>query len=276
MRQSFIYPHIKQETRVFGSANQVGSVINESGNWMPYLPIEEHQKVNGVESSACYIEAQQHTISTILEKKFSMIDSDFASRFNALLSDGKEFGGDPLLGAESIRKDGLIRQELMPFNATINSWSEFHSWKGANEEMCRKEGKDFLKNWKLNYDIVFERELPLDLKYKRLRDKLKTSPVPMSVYGETDVEGNYISKPNGVYDTHMVEAVYVDDDNCIYIWDTYAPFLKKLPANYNPDFAMMWGITKIEAKKGWWDIAIKLVKWFYKELNILKYFYGNK
>lgn len=246
IRKNFIYPLIDHKTRVFGSINKVGTVINPTGDWRPYLPIEEYQKVNGVESSACYIEAQQHSIATILEKQYSVVDSDYASRFNALLSEGTEYGGDPIAGAESMRTDGLIPQSMMPFDPNIiRSWDDFHSWKGADQLECIRKGQEFLKKWKLNYDIVIEKQHSLDMKYARLKEKLKMSPVAISVWGEVDWEGNYKQKPAGADDTHLVQAVHVDDENCIWVWDTYPKFLKKLPQNYNPDFGIMWGVTEI-------------------------------
>lgn len=247
IRKNFIYPNIPVRTRIFGAVHDIGIVINESGDWRGFVPPEEYQMINGIESSSCYIQAQVHSIATILERQYGIADKDFAERFNALLSNGTPYGGDPLLGAESIRNDGLINYDLMPFSDDIESWQDYHSWKSVNEIWCRKKGKEFLETHKLNYDIVIERENAVEDKYTKLKEKLKRSPVAISVYGQTDSNGNYVPKPNGVNDTHMVEAVYVDNDNCIWIWDTYTPFLKKLPSNYNPDFGMMWGV-ELKAK----------------------------
>lgn len=263
-RQNFIYPHIKHETRVFGAVNRIGEVINESGDWREYLPPETYQKVGSVESSACYIYAQTHTIATILEKQYGIKDSDFAERFNALLSNGSPYGGDPLAGAESFQKDGLIKYDLMPFLETlINSWEDFHSWKGADREECLLAGQEFRKQWKLNYGIAFERDHSIEMKYHAIREYLQRSPMPMSVYGKTDNTGNYVPKQPGITDTHMVEAVYLDNENCIWVWDTYSPQLKKLPANYNPDFGMFWGVTKVlpSSREPWW---MRLYKLFFR------------
>ncbi len=272
IRQNFIYPKIDKGHYRFGSNKISGVILNHNGDWRGYLPPGETQNKNGVESSACYIEAQQHTIATILEEQYTILDSNFSARFNAILSNGTLFGGDPLAGADSIRDDGLINDDIMPFSNEIESWDDFHSWKGANQNNCIKYGKEFVSQWKLNNDIVFERDEPLDLKFKKLKEALKYSPVPMSVYGVVDSYENYVVKPIGANDTHLVEAIYVDNNNCIYIWDTYAPFLKKLPANYNSDFAIRWSVNKRLQKKSLMYTLRELWQWFLKEKLIVRAF----
>lgn len=275
LRNNFIYPQINPSHYRFGSGEIIGTILRPDGRWLDFLPPEELQRRNGIESSACYIEAQQHTIATIQEEQYDLKDQNYSARFNALLSEGSPYGGDPLAGAESIRKnDGLIPEELLSFSEEIKTWDEFHSFKGSKESDCRNIGKQFLLNWKLNYDIVFVREDTLKMKYIKLKNALKFSPVPISVYGQVDENGNYVSKPNGVNDTHLVEAIYVDNDNCIWIFDTYAPFIKKLPANYNSDFAMRWSVEKIKTleikkKLGLWQ---KLINIFFREKLIFRDF----
>ena len=274
IKPSFIYPNIPKTAYKFGSNKFPATILNETGDWRNFLVPEELQTRNGIESSACYVEAQQHSIASLQEKLYTELDKNYSARFNALLSDGSPFGGDPLLAAESIRKnDGLIPDIMMPFSDDISSWDEYHSWKGVNKDICIATGKDFLEKWKLNYDIVFERRDTLEYKYNSLREALKYSPCPLSVYGKVDSTGNYEEKPLGANDTHLLLAVYVDSDNCIWVFDTYAPFLKKLPANYDSDFCMRWSIAKITKeevkKKSLWH---RFVQWFLKEKLIYREF----
>jgi hypothetical protein len=241
VKPNFIYPEIQPDHYVFGADN-AGEIIRENGDWRDYLPPEEEQKINGVESSACYIEAQQHSVATILEEEFNLADQNYSSRFNALLSGGTEYGGDPLRGADSIHNDGLIPQEMMDFK-DLFSWDEFHSWKGVSEKLCRLAGLAFNKRWLVNYFIVFRREDSIEAKSVRLREALKRSPVDISVYAWVEKDGVYV-KPQGVNDNHLVECVYLDEDNRAYIRDTYPPFLKILEPNYNSDFAMRHTVKK--------------------------------
>lgn len=258
IQKNFIYPTITERHYRLGSV--VSPILRENGDWRDFLPPEERQNIRGIESSACYIEAQQHAIATILEEQFGMNDNNFSARFNALKSNGTDYGGDPLEGAESIRKDGLIPDALMPFGDDIQSWSDFHSWKGVNESLCEKTGKDFLDDWILNYEIVFERGESKEVKYRRLKEALKYSPIPMSVYGWVDENGVYI-KPESENDNHLTLCVYVDEQNRPYFFDTYSPFIKISEPFYNSDFALKWSVKENEmVVKG--DCFIK--KWLSK------------
>lgn len=239
---NFLYPNVlPQHYRLGAILNK--KVLRPDGDWRPFLPPEEDQNKRGIESSACYIEGQQHSIATLEENSFLERDNNYSARFNALLSNGTETGGDPLAGADSIRNDGLISESLMPFGDDIQSWDDFHSWKDVSEQGARLKGQEYRGKKKLNNEIVFELHESLATKYSKLREALKYSPCPMSVTAWFEVDGGYY-KPEGSVDNHLVEAVYVDDKNCIFVRDTYAPYLKKLVPDFNPDFCMSWTVEK--------------------------------
>lgn len=241
---NFLYPDIPESAFQFGSGQLVGVPLREDGDWRSYTPPEEHQNRNGVESSACYIEAQQHAIATIQEEQFNLPDQNYSARFNAFLSNGTPMGGDPLKGGDSIRHDGLIPDSMLPFADSVQSWEEFHSFEDSDAALCKIAGQKWLDQWQANYDVVFKREEPVEEKYRKLREALKYSPVPISVYAWVEDNGVYI-KPPGVRDNHLTEAVYVDEQNRIWVFDTYEPFLKILAPWTNPEFAMRWSLTRL-------------------------------
>lgn len=241
VKTNFVYPEIKDTDYRFGSFQLIGTPLREDGDWRDYLPPEEDQNVRGVESSACYIEGQQHAVATLEEEVFGEKDNNYSARFNALLSNGTPNGGDPLKGAYSMHKDGLVKQQSMPWDG-VTSWDDFHSWKGVNEKDLINEGKTYLTKKTINYDIVFERWESVENKYTKLKQALKYSPVPVSVDAWYEENGEYVKLNK--QDNHLVLAVYVDDKNRIYVRDTYSPYLKILKANYNCDFAMRWSVQK--------------------------------
>ena len=271
VKTNFIYPEILPEHYRFGSGQIIGTPLREDGDWRAYLPPEEAQNIRGIESSACYIEAQQHAIATIEEETYDEIDNNYSARFNALLSDGTEQGGDPIKGADSIRHDGLVKDSSMPFANEIQSWDDFHSWKGVNEKAVRAEGKKYNKS--LAHDIVFEREDFVDTKYKKLRQALKFCPPPVSVTAwYQDDDGVYI-KPEGSRDNHLVELVYIDEDNHPYIRDTYPPYLKKLDSFYDFDFGMRWTISKKkeQSEKSWFQNILDFLNEIFYEYMKRRY-----
>lgn len=251
--QNFIYPSIKEEDFIFGSGQLVGTPLREDGDWRDYLPPEEDQNIRGIESSACYIEASQHAIATIEEEQLGEVDNNYSARFNALLSDGTTVGGDPLKGGDSMRHDGLVPDSLMPFGDDIYSWDDFHSWKGVRESVVRAKGQEYLGKKILGYDIVCKKNEPVATKYIKLKQALQYSPCPVSVTAWYEKNGIYY-KPEGMSDNHLTELVYIDENNHPYVRDTYAPYLKKLEANFNFDFAMRWAVEKkiIPTKPKFW------------------------
>lgn len=265
---NFIYPKITPHHYRFGSGDVEREILRSDGDWREYTPDGELQERHGIESSACFIEAQQHAIATLQQEKFNLINLNYSARFNAFLSGGSQFGGDPLAGADSIRNDGLIADELLPFSDLIKSWNDFHSFLGADEVSLRQIGKNFVREWDMSYDIVFEQTEPLENKYIKLRQALKRSPVPMSVLGwYQDSQGVYIKPPGGV-DNHLVLCIYLDDKNCPWILDTYEPFIKKLEPNYNSDFGMRLNIDKkvapVEMKT---PFLFVMLEWLRKLVN---------
>lgn len=241
MITSFIYPDIKPQDRKY--AGIAGDIINPSGDWTKYLPPDELQGQNNVEPSSCFVEANQATIAILKEYQYGIKDENYSARFNALLADGTPAGGDPLKAAYSIKKDGLIPQSMMDWQG-IDSWDDFHSWQGVEKDKCISKGQEEAREWDKKYYILFEKDDPLEVKYNNIRQALKRSPVPISVYAWLEKDGQYY-KPEGARDTHLTTAIVLDiKDNCLIIRDTYSPFLKTLAPNTNPDFGMYWSIKK--------------------------------
>jgi len=243
MINSFIYPEIKVEDRLFGGGLFTEPSINYNADWRKITNPDEDQRVGGVESSACYIEAQQATDSSLKEMLYNIMDENYSARFNALLSGGTEVGGDPIRGALSLKNDGVVPQWMMDFGTYIKSWDDFHSWKGVDKGQCLLEGKKDANTWVKTFKIIAEKDTPLKVKYDNLREGLKRSPCPLSVYAWAERNGRYY-KPKGVRDTHLVKAEYVDKDNSIWIKDTYPPYVKVLEPNFDFEFAMYRTLSK--------------------------------
>lgn len=256
---NFIYPEFKDTDYHFGLGQVIGNVLRPDGDWRPYLPPSEEQRRNGIESSSCFVEAQQHAIATILEEQYDLFDQNFSARFNLIFSSATPSGGDPLKAAQSFRDKGLIPDTMLPFSDDIKSWQEFNSFKGSDRGLCEKEGKEWRKSWDPKYDVVVRKEMDIDTKYTLLKQALKYSPLPFSVAQGYD-SGK--PKPSGVRDIHLVELVHIDEQNCPYVWDTYGPnFLKKLAPNYNTDFSMRWTVEK--------QVTTEEISIFMKILNVL-------
>lgn len=247
MIYSFLYPEIKDEDRnyQFGS---VDPVINPSGNWEQALTPFEEQKQNNVEPSSCYIEAQQAAVATLKEFLYQIKDENYSSRFNALLSGGTEQGGDPLKGALSIKKDGLIPQWMMDFGFYIKNWDNFHSWLGVNKGQCISKGQEEANQWDKKYKIIFEKDEDIKDKYAKLKDALTRYACAISVFAWLEVDGMY-HKPKGSSDTHLVQVIKLNYDNSLIVKDTYSPFIKVIEPNTDFDFCIGWTVRKLSTEE---------------------------
>ena len=261
IRQNFIYPTLNEKNHQYGASILLAPILRPDADWRTFTPPYEAQQRKGLEPSSCFIEAQQHTIASIHEQKLLEVDNNWSARFNALLAGGTPTGGDPVVGGDSIRHDGLIAEDLMNYDG-LTSWDDFHSWKGVNESRCRSAGQADLYLYDRHFGVIINRGMSLKTKYQVLREGLKRSPVPMSVYGLSDGRGSYVEKPEGVSDTHMVEALYVSPENKITILDTYEPFIKELPANYEMDFGVVWTVEKKSPQNKNWllDLYSRLLQ----------------
>ncbi len=270
---NFLYPDITPNDYRFGSNQVTGTILREDGNWIDYVPNSEDQNKYGVEAADCYIEAQQHAIATLQEEQYDFPNQDYSGRFNAYMSDGTQYGGNPLSGSESIRKDGLVSEMTLPFNEEIKSWNEYHNLSDSDKSKGIKEGQEWLKKWEPLYDIVFTRDESVTQKYAKLKEALKYSPICLSVLGwYQDSNGLYI-KPEGTNDNHFVECVWIDEEGYPYIWDTYPPYLKKLDKTYNFDFALRWTLEKKSIVSiTLWDRIISICKWFFREKLVYREF----
>lgn len=268
--QNFIYPDIPVSTYIFGSGEFAGEVLRQDGDWRNFLPPQELQRRNGIESSACFVQGLQHAYATIMEEKYNLVDGNFSERFNALLAGGTQVGGSPLKAGQSIRDDGMIPDEMLPFSDDIKDWNEFHSFKGQSESLCRYKGKEWRKQWNPTYEVAFTKETPVEIKYARIAERLKSSPMPVSVTAWFEKDGVYVKNP-AMNDNHLVELVYVSPQGDPYIFDTYPPFVKKLERWFNFDLGMTVGIKRITPlppqANVWYNILEAIKKYL---LNILK------
>lgn len=266
MINSFLYPEIDDTTRHFAG---YAPIINPSGDWTGSLTPFEEQRVNNTEPSDCFIQAQQSCIAILKEYIYGIKDEDYLADFNALLSGGTPVGGDPIKGALSIKKDGLIPQSMRD-RTGIKTWEEYHSWKGMDKDKCIAKGQEESRQWDKTFRVVVEKDMPLKTKYELLKDELKRCPPPISCYAWVERNGKYY-KPEGVRDTHLVDAIVlkITDNNEIVVKDTYPPFIKTLEANFDFEFAMGWTIRKKSTEEMLNDTQKSLIIKLYELLALL-------
>ena len=201
-------------------------IINEvmpTGDWRPYAPTGEKQyKQFTFDSMSCTTFSALNIIETwvnylkdnnkftigqleIMNKLGFFADGKFncSDRFTAIMSGTMPNGNYFQNVWDSIRRDGLLPEALLPFNG--NSWAEYHDKSVITEEMkaTAQKIKDILE---FSYEWL---TLSLDEQHK-IAPALKQCPVQGAIPAEA---------------THAIEVLEKG-----YYFDTYEPFIKALPA----------------------------------------------
>jgi hypothetical protein len=195
----------------FGSSPVPAVPFQEDGNWEPYLPVFEHQ-AKRFETSGCAVFGTLNQIET-LSKRLYGYEENYSERFTYLLAgvDPKR-GIDPQKVYESIRKDGVIENKLMPMTRRLVDFLENNitgSLLAKGQYWLRQH--DFRHEWLWTTKPDNWREI--------LRAALKTSPIAVSVKAWEKKGGRYISSGDG--NNHWCMLYRMDDDGTMWVYDHY-------------------------------------------------------
>src|SRR3990167_7768114 len=99
---------------------------------------------------------------------------NFSDRFLGIVAETKPPGNDPHKVAEAIRHNGLIQEELLPFNENLLSTvEEYFSFKGADEQKCRKEGLKFLDDFEILHEWVWQGNISKEERIAKMKECLR-------------------------------------------------------------------------------------------------------
>lgn len=220
---SFEYPEYDPQDYELGAVRSAPfEIINESGDWRGYLPSDEIQRKR-IDSNGC-TNFGTLNILEILEKYKYGKESNYSERFQAVMSGQKRSGNNAHKVFESIRKDGVLDDDVLPFtdNMTFEEYlSPIPMSRGFINE-ARKWVNDNL----FNHEYIYRGDITLTEKKELLKQALQRSPVGVSVYAWQERNGVYI-KPAGHKDSHWCCLIAIEDDKPI-IYDSYEPHLKTL------------------------------------------------
>jgi hypothetical protein len=177
---------------------------------------------------------------------------EFSDRFNAILSGTTNEGNSLKAPLDSMRthsdpKDniGIIPKSMLP---QVFNFNEYYDKSKITDEM-RELGKEFLERFTINYEKVYENQMPELLEKDMLDVAGYAWPDPENgEYPRVDYQPNHcfmgVRKPmTYIFDNYID---YVDGD-----------FVKKLAENYNfMDYGYRITITekkKEETKKSFWS-----------------------
>lgn len=216
-----------------GANNVPKEILRPDGQWDGFLPEDELQNMNGVESWSCTVFGTLNALEILVNEKYGQ-KSNWAERYLAVLSNIRYgAGGSPHEVAEQIRNKGNVAQPLLPFDKTITTWSKFMSPKPMTKDLL-DEGHIWLDKYDFNHEWLN------DLTQNGIMEALRYSPLGAGVYAWA-FDGIYYYKAGT--DNHWI---------CIYgyvkgqywkVFDSYDNTHKKVAWNYPWQFAKRYYIV---------------------------------
>lgn len=166
------------------------------GDWTPYLPPGEWQRVENLDLMSCVTFSALNVIETLY--KFQIGESrNFSDRFTARMSGTTPQGNWLWKVADSIRKDGVVDEADWPIPANT-TWEGYYT---TPPYSVIDKAQRFLNKFKVNYEVV-------DFTKESLMHHLKQSPIQVVIPG------------------HAVMNFFTNADIYKY-FDSYEPFIKE-------------------------------------------------
>lgn len=274
-KYGFLEPKsIEPEEYILGGYTKLkGKVINPSGQYKDFLPAKDLQRQNGYESFNCTGYGTNTAIETLLAfhgekqiKENSYIGEgfNFSERFTGIMAGTLPPGNDPHKVAESVRKGGLINDDLLPYGE-INNTGDYYSPNPIDKDLISK-GKDFLKRYKIRHQWVFTGK---GGRRDHLMEALTKGIVCVSADAWRERNGKYY-KEKGARDNHYTTVYgYVYNEKWL-IFDSYDNTHKELEWSYDFLYAKMFTVEKkTTTKKPCWfcDIIKELWKFISSPLT---------
>ncbi len=213
---------IEEDEWILGATEIEREVINPSGDWSDYLPTYEPQAVN-FETYGCTIFGGTNQIE-ILHKFLFGEEPNYAERYNYIIAKIRSPGASPHKVYETIRKEGLINNELLPMTKTYGEYLK----PDPMDKGLLVKGQHWLNEYEYHHDWL------KNPTRKQLKDNLKYCPIGMSVTAWFEENGVFVDR--GARNTHWVVLFAYEGENPL-VFDSYDRKVKKLHKDHRIAFA---------------------------------------
>lgn len=254
--KGFVRPIIDSTHYVLGAVQSLAKdIIQSDGQWDSYLPVTEEQNKNGLETYSCTSFNTLNCIEILFKKIYDESDN-FSDRFTSIEADIFPPGQDPHIVAQSIRNDGIIPEEMLPFSPDIVSLDEYHSFFGHSENDCLIQAKKYVDSYETGHEWVYTNPQDKKIRTELIKQALQYSPVGASVTAWHEENGVYVD--GGQPNCHWT-CIYGYNDMGWKCFDSYSPFLKIISFDHNIEYAKRYSLTKKQIKTPWWQRFIALL-----------------
>jgi len=213
------------------------NVIMPDGQWIDAIdaiPLEVQNQY--CETMHCWIWNSISIVVDMIFVQFGVI-KNYSERFSGVMGGATPNGGSPQSGCETIRKDGLLPQEYLPWTPDLNTFWKFSSPRPMLSALIQKA-----LNWKRQYEFKHAWVVYPSLfgrskvagggnMQETMKQALTRSPLGVAVYAWlTDSNGLCYTSPGNF--NHWTKIVgYVDGQYWI-VKDSYTNCWRKLRWDY--------------------------------------------
>ena len=211
-------------------------ILQEDGNWGPFLPVYEPQFNDKYDSYGCTVWATENCIETMLERLHPN-EWNFSERFIYILANISPPGADPHHVMEVIRENGLIPNDLLPMTP---NYEDFLKPKPMTDALL-EEGLKFGYEVRHEYLWKFGDNPTKEERLKKIKEALQYSPLAVSVTAWFEENGVYVD--NGQPNTHLTELFAIGEKGYM-VFDSYDQSIKVLSFDHNIGMAKRFHLER--------------------------------
>ena len=231
-----------------GEASIEQKAIQLNGDWSNFLPEDELQKRNGLETNNCVAFATLNGIEILMNRLFGLLEN-YSERFVGILAQSGNGGNSPQKVCETIRYiSGLIPEKDLPFGDSIKTLQDYYSPNPIPRKLIEK-GREWINKFDFKHEWVF---LPGE-KYKQelMLKALEYSPLGASVYAWNFDEDTELYFKEDERDNHWVTIYHAEPGLFWSIFDHYDNTHKRL--KWNTDFLLAKKYSLTKRKSGFFN-----------------------
>jgi hypothetical protein len=262
MDYGFKEPQIDSTQWTFGAID--GPKLVKGGQWDKYLPVKEIQKKQ-TESWNCTSFGLLNALEVLMYRLYGG-SPNYSDRGLGIFAGTTKGGNDPQTVHEALRKQGAFPEYLLPFASDIKDYTDYYSWRGGVEEMCRELAEEWLDTFEFHHEWVFTRagDTQADM-----MDALDYSPLGVSVKAWAVENGLYIKETEGNSNHWTMCYGYVPGRHWK-IYDSYDNTNKRLAWDYKFDFCKRISIGDRKTPREKPDELQQLIDRFLELLQALR------
>jgi len=199
-----------------------GDIKRADGQWDGLDLVEEEQAKGHTDTFSCVSFGGTNHVEDYLLYVYGIV-VNYSDRALAVMSETKPNGNTPQKVYETIRHKGLVLEAEWPWGDEVATWDEYMK---ALPSYIYTKALMWVSEWKFWHDYVPNNP-------EAMKQALKESPLAGSVALMRGEDGIYY-RPDGWEDTHWAEFDGYYENGDWKIWDSYAPFKKRVRADFRP------------------------------------------